>query len=120
MSELRPQSRGDASRQAWRFPGRHHRLPVSTFAPPLNVNPTAGGPAESRGGRRARERSLLLANLLILALAILAAWAPLRGSRHAPEALLAIARELAPLWLVFLLVHAALAVRRIESDEYLL
>jgi cell division protein FtsW len=61
-----------------------------------------------------------LTNLLVLGLAILAAWAPLRHRTDSGQALLGVARELAPLWGVFLLVHAALAARRIQTDEYLL
>jgi hypothetical protein len=39
----------------------------------------------------------LLSNLLVLALAVLAAWAPLRHGEDSSQALLAVARELAPL-----------------------
>ena len=93
---------------------------MSTFAPPISSQPAPSAAASGRGWPRARERSLLLTNLLALALAALTAWAPLRHSGSSSQALLVVARELAPLWAVFLLVHVALVVRRVRSDEYLL
>jgi len=78
---------------------------------------TTQAAAAGRGWTRSRERSLLLGNLLVLALAILGAWAPLRGSGGS-QALFVVARELAPLWAIFVLVHALLVVRRVQSDEY--
>src|SRR5262245_57946913 len=88
--------------------------PASTHHP---ISPPA---RQGQGLPRARERGLLLSNLLVLALAILCAWAPERGGGHGREALVTAARELAPLWVAFFLLHLGLVFRRIEADEYLL
>src|SRR5205807_2484248 len=93
-----------------------HLMPALSSTQHL-IRPTA---LQAAGTPRARERSLLLTNLLVLGLAILCAWAPVRGGGHGREALVTAARELAPLWVAFLLLHVGLVVRRVEADEYLL